>query len=32
MERRTIPIIYAFGPFRLDVQGETFFGTPIPSR
>ena len=22
---RTIPTIYAFGPFRLDVQGETLF-------
>src|SRR5215475_9511678 len=24
-ECRTIPTIYAFGPFRLDVQGETLF-------
>ena len=25
IQSRTTPTIYAFGPFRLDVQGETLF-------
>src|SRR5215813_11935766 len=29
-ECRTIPIIYAFGPFRLDAQGETLFKDAEP--
>src|SRR5262249_57710972 len=29
-ECRTIPTIYAFGPFRLDVQGETLFRDTEP--
>jgi adenylate cyclase len=29
-ECRTIPVIYAFGPFRLDVQGETLFRDTEP--